>query len=230
MKNFLSKHSFTLSLLLHILLLLSLILYVRLQPDEYKKPPAKYVPAYAYTGAIMPVSSTSRSKSSSHASAGARSKLPQEQVSSNKKADVVTKGRVGLREILASSYQYLEESQRQAVQSMASNEDPIYMIGDMNNVADPLIILLGKAISKHFQYPEMAGRLGIAGRALVKITLLPEGNIVNVTMVSSSNSHDLDSAALYAINKAPVIPEAKDYIKKPKTMVIGFLFRIGPPV
>jgi TonB family protein len=95
--------------------------------------------------------------------------------------------------------------------------------------ADPLIMLLGKAISKHFQYPEMAGKLGIAGRALVKITLMPEGNIVNVTMVSSSNSHDLDAAALYAINKAPLIPEAGDYIKKPKTMVIGFIFRIGPP-
>lgn len=225
MKKFLAKNSFVLSLLLHLLLLLCLLFYVHLQPNEHK-PQAKYVPSYAYTGAVLPAA-PSHAVSTERAGVTTRSPLRQQQVTSPQEIAIQKKGRVGLREILNSSFEYLENSQRQTVQSMASDVEPIYMIGDMNNVADPLIMLLGKAISKHFQYPEMAGKMGISGRALVRITLLPEGNIVNVTMVKSTNSHELDTAALYAINKAPIIAEASDYIKEPKTMVIGFIFRVG---
>lgn len=221
MTNRLIQHSFSLSVLLHLLLLLSLIFYIHSQPTEHKYKPVQVMPSYVYTGAIIPTSSSFQPMQATQASTTSTT------ISAAKRVLPKKNGGIGLREIMASSYRILEENQRQAIHSLVGKAEPIYMIGDINGESDPLIILLGRALSKHFQYPEIAGKFGIAGRALIKLTLQPEGNITDVIVVESSNNHELDSAALYAVNAAPRIKDADHYIKKPKTMVIGFIFRIN---
>src|SRR5438477_525236 len=78
--------------------------------------------------------------------------------------------------------------------------DPILLIGDDSHPADPLIKLLGRSLSAHFRYPRMAGQLGITGRVVISLTLHPEGYYSDVQMMQSSDSQELDAAALYAVN------------------------------
>ena len=48
----LTRYSFILSVILHLLLILSFTTVVMMYPEENKKPPQLYTPAYVYTGAI----------------------------------------------------------------------------------------------------------------------------------------------------------------------------------
>jgi TonB family protein len=119
--------------------------------------------------------------------------------------------------------QMLQQDQIQSLQAKKS-ADPIYLIGDMSQAADPLIKLIGKALSAHFRYPDTPGRLGIKGRALVGLTLHPGGYFTDVSLLESSQNHELDDAALYAVNQAPLVAGADRFINHPKHFVIGFIF------
>ncbi len=229
MTNRSASNSFWLSVLLHLLLLFSFIFYIRLHPVE-KKQPTLFTPAYVYKGAITPTSMVSQTVPRTQTETATRTTkapIPENKATPLKRAVPAKKDGVGLREIMASSYRILQANQFEAVHAMVKNSEPIYMVGDTSSEADPLIVLLGRALSKHFRYPDMAGKFGIAGRVLVRLTVHPEGDITDVIMVESSDNHDLDSAALYAVNAAPIIKGADKYINKPKTVVIGFIFRNG---
>jgi TonB family protein len=222
--------SFWLSLLLHLLLFSSLVINILLQPAV---PPPKsathYVPAYTYRGGIQPAAPTqSSTQKQLTKKINAREKASDQSFSPPQKT---TEGEQYMRakkspvreSILASSLKMLEDNQREALRSQQT-EDPIYLIGDMSQAADPLIKLIGKALSAHFHYPETAGRFGIKGRALIGFTLHPQGYLSDVQMLVSSQNHDLDSAALYAVNMAPTIVGVDRFIQKPKHFVIGFIF------
>lgn len=227
-------------MLLHLLILLSILLVIKFQPVEKpQKKPHLYVPSYVYTGAITPPSL-------------ARQSQQRKLVANTKKVEKVTDSNstepatkieatpnvpkpapnaiaVGKRKhaqpssLLAASSQILQQEQRRAITNR-NDEEPILMIGDTTHIADPFIKLLARSLSAHFRYPDNEGMLGIKGRALIVLTIHPEGYYSDVELVKSSENQNLDAAALFAVNTAPHIVGASTFIKQPKRFVVGFIF------
>lgn len=219
MQNNLSKEwlvpGFLLSLLLHILALLTFSSVLVWGPIEKKKMPHLYVPAYTYTGKTLPLSISSSQSTET---------IAKPQVPVKNTATAIRQKAISLKTIMASTQQILQENQKVAIQSRVPSE-PIYMIGEESEIADPLVALLGKSLSAHFRYPKIAGELGIKGRTLIGMTLEPTGYFTHIQIVRSSNNADLDAAALYAVNHAPKIIGADRFISTPKHFVVGFVFR-----
>lgn len=233
------QFSFWLSLLFHVLVILSLFTLFTTQPapqqQQQQKLPNYFVPAYTYTGSIKPAAAQATAKAT-----------PKETIQANKPSDapdsppVPEKQELALKPVkpptstakraarrqpslIAASFNMLQQDQITAMNEPVE-EDPIYLVGDDSQPADPLIKLLGHALSAHFKYPETAGRLGIRGKVIVEMVLHPEGYISNVHIVRSSSNQDLDSAALYAANSAPTVEGADRFIDKPKHFVVGFVY------
>lgn len=233
-------NSFLLSVLLHLLLLLSFAIII-FQPEEKKKSPNLQVtPTYYYSEPLPPktlqslpataVPSQQQSKPTpvtplqQDKSPLKRNELPQ-QVEKNISPE---KDRVE-KSVMSATRQVLRENLRHAIKSI-KDEDPIYLIGDENVPTDPLVKMIGKALSANFEYPKVAGEFGITGRVLIGLTLHPEGNFSDVQLLKSSNNNDLDAAALYAVNTAPNVAGAERFLSEPKHFVVGFIFKLmqGP--
>lgn len=252
------RNGFWLSLLIHLLLLLSMITVITFQPEEEQphKTPQYFVPAYTYTGSIKPTVTQNHSTASQNQpvkentataqnaenSPPSTSKLettteqktdPIENTTSphgilraQKKPQTQTAAKrkpVHEPNLLAASMNMLKQEQLNDVTKTRS-EDPVYLVGDDSEPADPLVKLLGRSLSAHFQYPRMAGEFGIRGKVIVELILHPEGYLTDVQMLRSSNNADLDAAALYAVNSAPSVIGADHYISQPKHFVVGFVF------
>lgn len=235
-------NTFWISVLLHLLILLSLIIFFYPSKEEKQKPPHLFVPSYVYktTSATLQQQSASKSLASKKqketqtpktvelsnpdnaltAPVSARSRY----VKQIEKKSSSTLHKSQPKSMLMATQAFLRQSMHHSI-SAPKDEDPIYLVGDTNAVSDPLIKLMGRALSAHFEYPKMAGEFGIKGRVLVKLTLHPEGYFSNVQMLQSSNNQDLDAAALYAVNAAPLVYGADRFITSPKNFVIGFIFR-----
>lgn len=246
-----AQGGFWLSVLLHLALFLALLSLMAKNQKEVKQVrlPHDYVPAYTYSGSIKPTSphksvADNRPQTESRSQpTKAESPQPVESKGQIEDMESVEHTLSPLRVIkklqkmpakklqdtpfkkslLTSSFNMLKEQQLEEISEKPDNE-PIYMIGDDSQPADPLIKLLGRSLSAHFRYPHMAGQLGIRGRAIVGLTLHPEGYYSHVQLLQSSNNPDLDAAALYAVNAAPKIDGADRFIEKPKHFVIGFVF------
>jgi TonB family protein len=245
-----SRHSFWLSVLLHLLVLFFLFKILTTPPPEEKSKafntPTPVVPAYTYTGSIKPSSpgqATQNSHNPEKSTAtnnekAARATKPSEHLekisSLNKTGDLApsvkrmpkpkTKTAITSASLLADSFNMLKEDQLKEM-TQSNEYEPIHLIGDDDAPADPLIKLIGRSLSAHFQYPHAAGQLGIKGRVIIKLTLHPEGYYSHVQMLKSSDNQDLDAAALYAVNTAPRVVGADRFISKPKRFVIGFVFK-----
>lgn len=238
--------TFWMSVLLHLLLLFILIKFVKLEAIEKqneKKSPHLYMKSYVYTGAITPSVSHQSQPSTPHTQSNLESKqhlnedLPKEvknslsihkahelEIQREQKNVNAVKNQTSHKSILAASHEALQKIQSREMKAQ-KDEEPIYLVGDLNTVADPIIKLLGRALTAHFEYPKVAEELGITGRVLIGLTLHPGGHFSDVQMISSSNNRDLDAAALYAVNTAPLIKGANRFISKPKHFVVGFIFR-----
>jgi len=241
------QNSFWLSVLLHCLLLLCIFIVITFQPmkekEKQRKSPHLFVPSYVYTGAIKPIAQQHRmqmqnaqpaeSKESAQNSTSIQnkenmiSKVSTENaiLHMQKKQKKVTaeKSNRDQKSMLLASLNMLKQDQLKEI-SKPRESEPIYLIGDDNEPADPLIKLMGQSLSAHFRYPRMAGEFGIKGKVLIELTLHPEGYFSNVQMIRSSSNQDLDSAALYAVNSAPTVAGADRYISKPRHFVVGFVF------
>lgn len=217
-------NTFWLSVLLHLLLLLSFILAVTFRPKEtYKKPPHMYVPSYVYKGAISPTS-IKQTVSKSNQQKPIRQEQKQQKVTEDEPLPTEKNG-LRRQSILSSSFQILQQEQINAIRTSLANTEPIYLVGDENEAPDPLIKLMGRALSAHFEYPRLAGEMGIKGRVIIGLTLHPEGYFTDVQILKSSNNDDLDAAALYAVNKAPRVDGIQHFLPEPKHFVVGFIFR-----
>ena len=230
-------NSFWLSVLLHLLLILLLSTMILSKPKEnQQKSPQYYVPSYVYKGAIRPSFKPMQKTAKQSAQ---KQKMIQENVENNLSSQItpntekpeksipIPKKERQKQSVLASSMKFLQENQLKMIdQSVQQRDsDPIYMVGDLDQPADPLVKLLGRALSAHFEYPRIAGEFGIKGRVLVSMTLQLNGRITDIQMVRSSDNPDLDAAALYACNNAPAIFGVDRFISKPKHFVVGFIFR-----
>lgn len=195
------------SLLFHALLLLIFSLSILF--PTHSKPPHDYVPAYVYKGQIIPSTFSAATNQSQ----------------SQQRSEPTDAHGIKPKSILASSMQMIEQNQIKAVRASLKDEDPILMIGDSTHFSDPLIKLIGHALSAHFDYPHTEGELGIKGEVGIGMTLHPDGHFSDIQIVASSHNEDFDAAALYAVNNAPIIVGADRFLTEPKHFVIGFLFR-----
>jgi TonB family protein len=124
----------------------------------------------------------------------------------------------------ASKSEELDNEQLAAAMRRAKSQDPMLLIGEVSSMADPLVTLIGHSLSKHFDYPRVEGNFGIRGKVLVEMILHPDGIFSNIRIIESSENQDFDAAALYAVNAAPKVVGADQFITQPKYLVIGFIF------
>lgn len=239
-------NTFWLSVLLHLLLLALFSIFFFLPKEDKKKTPHLFVPSYLYkmTAATLQRQSAAKATVSTYKK---ENRTPQAQDFSKPqetfKAPVIAHSRYAKsdekkaaatpskirhqpqhKSMLMATQAFLKQSMHHSI-TAPQDEDPIYLVGDNNAISDPLIILMGKALSAHFEYPRMAGEFGIKGRVLVRLTLHPEGFFSHVQILQSSNNRDLDAAALYAINAAPTVYGVDRFLSSPKNFVVGFIFR-----
>lgn len=214
--------AFVISLLLHLIFLL---IYLLLLKNEQKKPPEyQSKPYHSYV--------QSYTAPAPHMQQHAKSAQQQTPVV-EKNDSVVLRPKRAVKgataaQLMASSMQYLHNDLMQTVAEQRE-EEPVYLIGDKNQPASGIILVLAKALSKHFAYPPAAGKFGIQGRVVLAMTLHPDGHFSDVEMIQSSENRDLDAAALYAVNSAPKVEGAERFLKKPKRFVIGYLFQLIRP-
>lgn len=207
-------------MLLHVLILLAFSLAFMLKPEEKQKPPHFYVPSFVYKGAITPTVQQQSSKSKQVRQSSTKTDLALK--SNQEKTIPVTKKKIE-QSILATSLATLQQNQFKAM-SEPTTTDPILLIGDENTFADPIVKLLGRSLSAHFKYPDAEGMLGIKGRVIVEMILHPQGQFTDIRMVKSSYNENLDAAALYAVNSAPLVEGADRFLTKPTKFVVGFVF------
>lgn len=212
--------SLWLSILLHLLLFICFLTFNFLPKTELTKNPHQFIPATLYTGAITPMHQPSLKARPQKHFIQAKSPQTKSDTHGLKPQKLMPTGK----SLLAASFATLQKEQLHAL-TQKHEEEPIYLVGEENQAPNPLIQLLGRALSAHFQYPETAGKFGITGRVLIRLTLHPGGYFTNVQMVQSSHNQDLDAAALYAVNTAPVMKGVKHFLKKPKQFLVGFIFK-----
>lgn len=224
------KNSFWISIVLHLLLLLSAVAFLFVHPEEEQKPPHYYVPAYTYKGAITPSPSQHKvvaQKTEQSLPTPKPMQAPMQkpiQSPITRPVHATSKHGIYPKSMLAASLNMLKQEQLKAVAESQKEAEPIYLVGDESQSADPLIKMLGRALSANFSYPKQAGMFGIHGKVLVEMTLHPEGYLSDIRIVHSSSNQDLDAAALYAVNNAPTIYGVDRFLDKPKHFVIGFIF------
>ncbi len=220
MQNKIYKHSFWLVLLLHILILLCISTKIVFWSEENENPYVpkrvpRYVPSYFYTGTVNPVSASAQQKSST---------TPIEKTVDQSKLGINKSQAAKQPSILTMSRNAIRADFINAALSSSKAEEPILLVGDDSETADPLIKLLGKSLSAHFNYPRMEGTFGIRGRVYIRLTLHPEGYYSDIQIVKPSENENFNRAALYAVNSAPRVVGINQLLKTPKRFLIGFIF------
>ena len=223
-KKMLFRGSFLIAILLHALFLLSVSFVLISQPNEMEKPHKllvpNYVPSYMYTGTVSP---PTPNKSAQKATAA--KKTPSENLAvSHKAALSQPKQPEHEKSVLEMSRDVLQQDQFTREMERSKNAEPMLLIGEISQYADPLIKLVGRSLSANFRYPKMEGSFGVRGKVLVEMILHPEGYFSDVRIVETSNNDHFDSAALYAVNKAPKVVGADRLLSQPKYLVVGFIF------
>lgn len=197
------RHTLVLSLLLHLLVLFSMtMMWVEAKPLQ--KPPSMFVPSYVYQSATTPPP-----------------ELPQT-VTKKVMAD-----KNGIEKPVPQHHSAAQQKSAPPVARKIPNkqEEPIHLIGDKNTIPSPIIKLLGRALYKHLKYPRIAVEFRLTGTAYVGFTLRPDGLITDVKIVRSSDAGVLDDEARNAVNAISPLAGVDQFVKKPKYMVIGIIFR-----
>ncbi len=115
------------------------------------------------------------------------------------------------------------DQQNSINQTDAKYEEAIHLVGD-KFLDDPLRKLLGKAITAHIYYPDVARELNLRGVVSIELVLNPDGNITGAHVVKSSRERILDAAAANAINAASPINGVDLYVREPKHLAINIIF------
>src|SRR3990167_3979156 len=132
--------------------------------------------------------------------------------------------------LIKTSYQnhYQAVDLHQLNQSTSTNlqqkyQEAIHLVGD-KFLDDPLRKLLGRAITPHIFYPDVARELYMRGVVSIELVLHPDGNITHAHIVKSSRERILDAAAIRALNDSSPINGVDLYIKEPRHLVINIIF------
>lgn len=219
----------TLSILLHLLFLLAYIFMLWYHPAEVEpKPPHYYVPSYMVSSNTRPTIQP-RPAPKTEASQPMPSSPPIQKSEASgdyQQSETINTQKPRRKSVLAMSNDVLRADQWNSINSRANDEEPLLLIGDQTQIADPLIKLIARSLSAHFQYPRSAALLGAQGEVLLKMTISPDGHFSDIEMVRSSHQRELDAAALYAANTAPTVVGISQFLSKPKRILIGFVFKL----
>jgi TonB family protein len=200
----LQSHPFWVSLLLHVLLVISFSLIITFQPRTPPTPSLE-VPAYVYRETMTPRPQQSIQK-----------KMPS---SSNGILKPVSQKRVAA-----------QPSSPPKVEKIKQETQPIHLIGDKKTPPKPLVKLLGKALAAHLVYPKIAVDFNLKGTTFVGFTLYPDGSVMGARIVKSSGADILDKAALDGVNAMAPLKEIGLYLQEPKFLVVGIIFSGDEPV
>lgn len=236
----LTRNSFLLSVILHLSLLLFFLLIstiiTRNPIENNKKSPQLYIPSYVYKCALAAsaqqpirqnptpsetVTQPQKAQPLIQQVENKSGRLPQQQ----KSVSVRKNDSFQQKSILAMSRNFIQHNQMDtAIDRLNNTEAPILLVGDKHAIVDPLVKLVGRALSAHFRYPEIEGRFGAQGLVYIELTLHPEGYFSDVQIVRPSDIQDFNAAALYAVNTAPTVVGIDKFLSRPKRFVVGFIF------
>lgn len=197
-ENTLQKISFWLALLIHFLILLgfSIAFIPRSQPEENK---AEYIPSYAYQEEAKAVAQT---------------------VKATKELEVQPTSKEGILKPVQPKPQPVEQMVKVA---SGRSSEPVHLLGE-KGVPQPLIVILGKALTRHLSYPRIAVDLNVQGTAVIGFVLHPDGKVTDVQLLKTSTADVLDKAALAAANHISPVSGVGPYVSEPKPIVFGIVF------
>lgn len=199
------KHSLWLSVLFHVLLMLSFSLVLTWQPPV-KPIPALDIPAYVYRGELAtPQVLKQTAEKTETSNEGLLKPLPKQEAAKNK-------------------------PQPQSAMPKKTTE-AIHLVGDDKKTPPkPLVKLLGKGLAAHLKYPKIATDFNLKGIAMVGFILHPDGRVMEAHIVKSSGSDILDNAALSGVKDMSPLKEVNVYLQEPKFLVVGIIFSGDEPV
>lgn len=102
--------------------------------------------------------------------------------------------------------------------------EPVHLIGDTSKTPQPLIIILGKALTAKLLYPKSAIDLNIGGVSVISFVLHPDGQVTDVRLLKSSHADVLDEAAVNAASQITPVRNVSSYVKEPMPIVFGIVF------
>ncbi len=102
--------------------------------------------------------------------------------------------------------------------------EPVHLIGDNSKTPQPLIIILGKALTAKLLYPKSAIDLSIGGVSVIGFVLHPDGTVTDVRLLKSSRADVLDEAAVFAASHISPVRNVGPYVKEPMPIVFGIVF------
>lgn len=108
--------------------------------------------------------------------------------------------------------------------SSRKSTEPVHLIGDNSKTPQPLIIILGKALTAKLLYPKAAIDLNIGGISVIGFVLHPDGQVTDVHLLKSSRAEVLDEAAVYAASHISPVRNVGPYVKEPMPIVFGIVF------
>ncbi len=104
-----------------------------------------------------------------------------------------------------------------------TDEEPLHLIGE-NKIVAPLIKILARAISRHLMYPRVAADFNLRGTVLVSFILHPEGYVTSAHVMKSSGAGVLDDAARDAVGAMSPVGDVHEYVAAPEFLVVGIIF------
>lgn len=221
------RNSFIFSLLLHLLILASYSLVLTF-PMKQRELPSLYIPSYAYQ---EPVTQTSQP-------------VQQDNMAKQEQAKPVAKPTpvkpvTQAKQIAEIGLKTAEQQKKQQTTAPAAkparrsppitavhtkeHTQPVHLVGD-KKLDQPLIELLGKALSSHLVYPKIAIDFNLHGTAYVGFTLHSSGLVTEAKIVKSSGTDVLDQAALDGVRNMSPVSGVNQYLEKNRYLVVGVIF------
>lgn len=95
-------------------------------------------------------------------------------------------------------------------------------------ILDGYLGTLQKLIASAKQYPESARKSEQEGKVTVQFTVMKNGTVKNIQLVSKTNYHDLDKEAIEAVKRAAPFSDFPDEIGKPfLDIILPFRFKLN---
>jgi protein TonB len=218
-----------LSLLLHFLLLLSFVTVLQLSPVVKPEPkPSMYIPSYAVN---LPTPPTPVQQPQQQQMQPKKEPVPPQKPVEKMKAQtdrdvIATEKETNPTPKTASSTAAPKTSKYKPIDNADAtvDEQAVHLIGD-KKTEDPLIKLLGKAISARLVYPRSAVDFNLHGTSYIGFTLHPNGELTGIRVVQSSGADVLDDAALRGIQAISPLGGANQYVPKERFLVVGIIFK-----
>lgn len=222
------RNSFLFSLLLHLLLLASYLFVWPVSNINKKELPSLYIPSYAYQEQANQINQPPQPNQATQQQPPTITKKPSPVKSAIPAQQSSTIGlKVAKQQAKAPSKPISAKSSKQSqpiteVRS-ARQTQPVHLVGD-KKLDQPLIELLGKALSSHLTYPKIAIDFNLHGTVYVGFMLHTSGLVTEAKVVKSSGTDILDQAALAGVQTMSPVSGVNQYLEKNRYLVVGVIF------